>query len=254
MLRASLLGFALFGAGCSAAAPLPVAPAVPSPVAASPAPAASPEPVVFLAPRPEAPSAPASSPAPIGVAECDRYVALVDACPADASSRQGGTRRLLEKDAPRRWREMARSSTEGRLAVTFACQAGGSRGFGRSPAVEPSCLSLSRGASLLHAGRQNLPGLGTTRRTRGEVGEESRGRLFQSPLVAPHALDQRGGRLALAGRSTWPRCSQASAALDDRFFRSLRTELLGAQTILRISRETKNQPWRVAEPVSNASL
>ena len=122
MVRASLLGFALLGAGCSAAAePLPATAPVVASVAAPPV--ASPEQaVVFLAPRLDAPPPVAASPAPIGVAECDRYVALVDACPADASVRQGGTRRLLEKDAPS-WREMARSSTEGRLAVTFACQA-----------------------------------------------------------------------------------------------------------------------------------
>jgi hypothetical protein len=123
MFRVSLVvALALVGAGCLAEEPLLVAaPVAASTVVTSPAPEAPGSSVIFLAPRLDA-AAPLPSTPPIGVAECDRYIALVDACAADASARQGGTRRLLEKDAPS-WRELARSSTEGRLAVTFACQA-----------------------------------------------------------------------------------------------------------------------------------
>jgi hypothetical protein len=122
----ALAGVAALLIGCIAEGPPPeVAPApAPAPIArGGSAPVDAPSSVLVIAPRaiePERTEALARP--PIGVAACDHYIAAVDACPADAGVRRGGTRVLLDKDAAS-WREMARSSTEGRLAVTFACQA-----------------------------------------------------------------------------------------------------------------------------------
>ncbi len=119
MFRLALVGFLVVGVGC--VAETRSAPVVPvSAIVTAPPVVSATSSVIVIAPRPDPGPEPAAT--PIGVVECDRYIALVDACPADASARQGGTRRLLETDGPS-WREMAKSSTEGRLAVTFACQA-----------------------------------------------------------------------------------------------------------------------------------
>jgi hypothetical protein len=128
MLRVTLLLVALGSVGCLAAerpaveASSAVASAIAPAAAAMPTVVAPASSVIFLAPSLDARDELSANAAPIGVAACDRYLALVDACPSNATARQGATKKLLEKDGPS-WREAARSSTEGRLAVTMACEA-----------------------------------------------------------------------------------------------------------------------------------
>ena len=123
MLRPLLLGLAMLQVGCLAAGPAPEPAAVPATAPATePATAPAPATETVMVLQPNLALRAEAEPAPIGVAACDRYLALVDACPASAPARSGGTKRLLDKDAAS-WREAARSSTEGRLAVTMACEA-----------------------------------------------------------------------------------------------------------------------------------